>query len=47
LGLSRVHRNDVGAELGKLGNHETVYALTDRSQQNHRRNADSNAKCTE
>ena len=34
--------DDIGAELGELGQHITVDALADRGQQDHRGDADGN-----
>jgi hypothetical protein len=44
LGLARRDADDVGAELGELGEHEAVDALADRGQQDHRGDADGDAE---
>ena len=40
IDFSRRDRNDIGAELREFRQHETLYAVTDRGQQNHSGNTD-------
>jgi hypothetical protein len=42
--LARMDADDVGAELGELGQHVAVDALADRGQQDHRGDADGDAE---
>ena len=44
LRLARLHGDDVGAELGELGQHELVQPLADGGKQNHGRNTDGDAQ---
>jgi hypothetical protein len=44
LGASRMDTDDIGAELGELGQHVAMDALADRGQQDHRGDADRDAE---
>jgi hypothetical protein len=43
--FSRRNRDDIGAELREFGQHETLYTVTNRGQQNYRCNTDGNTGC--
>jgi hypothetical protein len=42
-----LNRDQIGAELGKFGDHELMQSFADRCEQDHRRDADRNSQARE